>query len=156
MITTRSRETYDGSWRIVLYDADDGGRCAGTLGRSSFDAEIDDYYVQRAKELSRLQERVWAGEASPLALFMELSRMTVDDAAARMRLRKSQVRDHMTPAGFDKIPVATLRGYASLFDIAVADFFDFIHLDGAFAAEVTRSEGGLVQRVRIAPRAERG
>ena len=70
MITTRLRETYDGSWRIVLYDAADGGNCTGALTRSSFDADIDDYYVQREKEIVRLKEAVFKNEISLLAVFL--------------------------------------------------------------------------------------
>jgi len=149
MITTRSRETYEGGWRIVLYDADEGGHCTSHLTPSSFDAVIDEAYQQREKEIVRLQESLFKNEISPLAFFMQLSRMTVEDAAARMRLRKSTVRSHLTPSGFDRMGVETLRRYARLFDIAVGEFFQFTHLDGELSVELSRSEGGLVQRVRV-------
>lgn len=153
MITTRSREAYDGSWRIVLYAPGEGGKVGGELTRSSFDAEIDDYYVQREKELARLQSDLLEDRISPLAVYMQLSRMTVDDAAARMRLRKSKVKDHLTPKGFDAMPIEVLRRYARLFDISVADFFQFTHLDGDLAADVQRSPSGLAQKVRVRPAA---
>ena len=156
MITTRTQEKYDGSWRIVLYDADAEGRCTSALTLSNFDDDIASYYVQRELELTRLTERLFGGEISPIGFFVELSRMTVEDVAARLRLRKGAVRAHLTPKGFDKIQVRTLRLYARLFDIPVADFFQFTHLDGDLGVEVTRAADGVLARLRVFPRAPGG
>ena len=55
----------------------------------------------------------------------------------------------MTPRGFGRLRVETLQAYARLFDVSVADFFQFTHLDGDLDVEVDHSDGGLVQRLRI-------
>lgn len=149
MIVRSTRERYGGGFRFVRYEPDDEGRCRPTLGESDFDEMIDSFYVLRDEQLRTLEEKVLAGEMSPVALFMTLTSTTVEDAAARMRVPRATVRAHMTLKGFEKARVETLKGYAQLFDIAVADFFEFTHLDQSASAEVTRSPGRIVQKITV-------
>lgn len=152
MIISSRREKYDGSWRIILYETDAAGQSTPHLTKSSFDEDIDSFYEQRQRDLERLEARLFAGEISPLCFFMELTHMTVEDAAARMKLRKSVVRDHMTPAGFEHASIGTLKGYAKLFDLSLADFFQFTRLEGEFSVTVRHSQDRLVQEICIAPK----
>jgi hypothetical protein len=55
----------------------------------------------------------------------------------------------MTPEGFAKVRVETLKGYARLFDISVADFFQFTHLEETLSAEIEDSPGRVVQKVVV-------
>lgn len=151
MITTGKREKYDGSWRIVLYETDTAGKSMPQLTKSSFDEDIDSFYQQREQDFAKLHGRLFANEISPLCFFMELTHMTVEDAAARMKLRKSAVRSHLEPAGFDRLNVATLKRYAQLFDIAVGDFFQFTRLTGECLVKVHHASGRLVTEIEISP-----
>jgi hypothetical protein len=145
---------YDGNWRLVMYETGPDGRCSPELRKSDMDAQISEYYEQREKEFMRLHGRLFAGELSPVGFFIELQRLSPQEVAARMRLRPSVVKRHSTPAGFESVPVETLRRYARLFDVAVADFFQFVELAGGLAPSVRQGQGGLVQHVRVAPAAE--
>jgi hypothetical protein len=150
MIVRSTGPDRDASRKLVMYETDDSGKCAGELRPSDFDAEIETYYAQRQKEFARLHARLFAGELSPIGFFIELQRMSADEVATRLRLRASVVKSHATPAGFERIPVETLRRYARLFDLSVGDFFQFVELAGPLAAEIKLGQGGLLQHIRIA------
>ena len=156
MIVHEKRETYDGGWRLVLYETGADGTCAPRLTRSDFDEQIDSFYAQRADERTRLTARLLAGEISPVGFFMDYWNMDVKDTAARMRLRPSAVRRHMTVRGFERLRVETLKGYARLFDVAVADFFQFLRLPEGVDAEVRNLNDRLFQQVTVAARSGTG
>jgi hypothetical protein len=152
MIVRDKRETYDGGWRLVRFETGPDGTCAPRLASSDFDEQIDTFYAQRVDERTRLTARLLAGEISPVAFFMEYWNMDVKDTAARMRLRPSAVRKHMTARGFERVRVETLKRYARVFDIAVADFFQFLRLPEGIDAEVRNLNDRLVQQVAVAVR----
>lgn len=150
MIVRSTRERYAGGFRIVRYDVDEAGRCTPRVTESDFDEDIDSYYQQQDQRLGTLEAKVLAGEVSPIALYLEMSRMTEEEAAARLRLRRTAVRAHTTPRGFERARVETLAKYARLFDVSVADFFQFTHLDGPLSVEVEHGPGRVVQKVAVA------
>jgi hypothetical protein len=152
VIVRATRETYPGGWRLLLYETGADGKCAPRLQSSDFDAQIDSFYAQRADVLARLSTSLLAGEISPVAFFMDYWNLDVKDTAARMRLRPSAVRRHRTARGFARIRVETLQRYARLFDIAVADFFQFLHLPDGMAVDVRNLGDRLFQRVTVADR----
>ena len=152
MIITGKRETYDGNWRIVNYATESGGRLTPLLEKSFADAEIPLYFEQQATTFARLQKQLLAGAISPIGFYVELTGMNIEDLAARMRLRRSTVRAHMTPAGFARIRVEELEGYARQFDVGVADFFQIAILEGGVAvADSQHPRGRLLQVVVFAP-----
>ena len=153
MIVQGKRAKYDGGWRLVGYETGPDGKCAPELRKSDMDAEIAVFYEQRAKEFARLHGRLFAGELSPVGFFIELQRLSPQEVAVRMRLRPGVVKRHATPAGFESVPIETLRRYARLFDVAVADFFQFVELAGDLTPSVRHGQDGLVQHVRVAPKA---
>jgi hypothetical protein len=154
MIVQGKGARYEGGWRLVMYDAGPDGKCSPGLRKSDMDAEIEVFYQQREREFARLHTRLFAGELSPVGFFIELQRLSPEEVAARMRLRPSVVKRHSTPKGFESVPIETLRRYARLFDVAVADFFQFVELVGDLAPSVRQGQDGLVQHVRVAPTAE--
>jgi hypothetical protein len=152
MIVSSKLEQYDGSWRLVLYDTDQDGKCNPKYTKTEFDEDIGLYYVQRDMELKRLQRELYAGQLSSVCFFMKYYHMDIKDLAARMKLRKSTVKKHLTPKGFDTIKVEELRRYARIFDISVGDFFQFTHIPEEVSAHVERYDGRLLQHVSIAVR----
>ena len=153
MIVQGKRAKYDGGWRLVGYETGPDGKCAPELRKSDMDAEIGVYYQQREMEFTRLHGRLFAGELSPVGFFLELQRLSPEEVAKRMRLRASVVKRHSSPAGFEQVPIETLRRYARLFDVAVADFFEFVELAEDLTSSVRQGQGGLVQHVCVAPAA---
>jgi hypothetical protein len=152
VIVRATRETYEGGWRLLLYEAGEGGKLAPRLATSDFDEQIDSFFAQRADLFERLSRELLAGEISPVAFFMDYWNMDLKDTAARMRLRPSAVRRHRTAKGFARVRVETLQRYARLFDVAVADFFQFLHLPDGTTAEVRALRDRLFQRVTVAAR----
>lgn len=149
MITKETRQHYDGSWRIVTYEPRGDGTVSPQLAKCYLDDDIDSFFVQRAEELERLRGRLDAGQLSPIGFFLELQHLSIRDAAARMKMRRSKVRRHATPEGFASVDVATLGRYARMLGVRVADFFQFTELSGDLVAESKTSQDGLVQTVRV-------
>ncbi len=150
MIVTSKRETYDGKLRSINYAADAAGTLVPRLEKTFADDEIPQYFEQQEIIFQHLLKQLLAGEISPLAFYVGLTRMTVKDVAARMGLRAATVQRHLTRDGFAKARVRDLEGYARLFDIAVGDFFHFVFLDPhVTAADLQNHLGRLLQTVRI-------
>lgn len=139
--------------RVVTWDAAEGCAPAASLETSlADDLELTpQYYAQQELVLKRLRDRLLAGEISPVAVYADLTRMTVKDLAARMRLRRSVVESHMTPRGFARARVEDLEGYARQFDVSVADFFQIAVLqEGVCVTESKTLFGRLLQTLVVA------
>jgi hypothetical protein len=152
MIITGKRETYDGTWRIVNYATEAEGRLAPRLETTFADADIPLYYAEQELRFEALRRQLEAGEISPIGFYLELLRLTVEDVAARVDLRRSEVRAHLVPEGFARARVRELESYAQVFDVDVADFFQIAVLRGGVRVEErTRRRGRLLQTVVLAP-----
>ena len=149
MILYEKRQTHDRPSRLVMYETGADGKCAPEYVTASFDGEIDSYYEQRWVELQRLRKQLTEGAISPVRLFMEYHHMTLKDVASRMRMPAFRVRRHLTPKGFGKVKVAVLQRYARLFDVAVADFFQFTCLPDGVEVGVERRSDRLLQDVTV-------
>ena len=149
MIVSSKPDSYDGSWRIVLYEVDKNGRCEAQLTKPELDDQIPSYYVQRDLELKRLEQALTAGEISPIGFFMQYHSMDIKDLAARMRLSRGAVKKHLTPKGFARVKVEALQRYARIFDIAVSDFFQFTYVPEALGVEQSRHLERLLLKVTI-------
>lgn len=150
MLISSKREEYDGTHRIVLYAADETGRCVPKLSKVEYDDQIDTFYVQRRKELERLLDDLMHERISPVSFFAQLQNMTVRDVASRMRISVGRARRHMTREGFDGIKVGMLRRYARMFGVTVADMFTFTHVTDDLSVEVSHSGDRLVTRITVA------
>jgi hypothetical protein len=149
MIIRDRPEDFDGRWKIVLFDVDESGALRGELKKPDTFDDVQLSYIQRHKELLRLKEALSSGKISPLALHLELNRMTVEELAARASVRRGTVRKHLTPTGFDAVTVEQLRRYARVFDVSVADFFGYLQVQEKIEATVTDHQGHLVQIVDL-------
>lgn len=150
MILPARPERYDGSWRIVSVAVGASGALEPTLSPLATHDEVHLSYVARHKESLRLLEEVKAGRASPLALHLQLNRMTADALASFTGLSRRVVARHLEPQGFGSATVDELRRYARVFDIQVADFFGFVRLPDGVAATVSAHQDQLVQVVELA------
>jgi hypothetical protein len=152
MIITGKLPTKDVITKVLNFDTDGAGAVKPCLETAMSDDMVPQYFEQQEITFQHLLRRVMAGELSPIALYMGLTRMTVKDLAARVRLRQSVVEKHMTLSGFTTARVDQLEAYALQFDVCVSDFFQVMILDGDVKiAEVKKHFGRLLQTVRIAP-----
>lgn len=149
MIVSARPQAYDGSWRIVSLQVGDSGALEQTLAPLATHDEVHLSYIQQHKTTLRLKAEVIAGRASPLALHLELHRMSAAELATRTGLGKRTVARHLTPDGFGSATVDELRRYATVFDISIADFFVFIELPDGVEAAVTDHRAHLVQVVEL-------
>jgi hypothetical protein len=152
MIIGSKPEHYDGSFRLVMYEPGDDGKCRPNYTKTKFDDMIETYYTQRVLELERLQKDLLDGQISPIGFYTQLQQMDLKGLAARMKISKSACRKHMTPIGFDSVKIEILKRYAKVFNIAVSDFFQFTYLKDDFSVELERFNHALLQKVTIAPK----
>lgn len=151
MIIREKTESYDGSFRILMYEADDQGKLQEKPRKSDLDDQIETFYSQRQLEMDRLKSDVLSGRISPISLLMAYQQLTLPDLASRVKLSKRKVQKHLTPAGFRTITVEILQRYARVFDVTVADFFQFMLVkEGANVATSQKSER-LYQLVDVFP-----
>ncbi len=149
MIISGKPQRHEKPWRLVMYRTDPDGKCVPDYKVTEFDDLIHEYYTQRTLELERLQQLLSSQEISPVHFFMEYHHMSVRDVASRMNLRLSVVKKHLTPQGFEKVDVATLKRYARIFDIGVSDFFQFLFVPPEVGISVEQRSERLLQHVVI-------
>ena len=151
MIIRENEEGYDGSFRLIMYEHDEDGKLKEHSRRSEMEDQIETYYEQRKLEMERLKRQVLDAEISPIALCMAYQQMTLPDLSARAKLSKRQVKRHLTPTGFRELTVELLQRYARVFDVAVADFFQFLTVKAGTKAEVKHHNERLVQLIDVSP-----
>lgn len=150
MIIRRENERYDGSHRVLMYETDEEGRLVERQRKSDLDDQISTFYEQRTLELARLRRQLLDGAISPIALCMAYQNLTVADLASRVKLSKRQVKRHLTPAGFGEVTVAVLQRYARVFDLAVADLFQFVDVGEGVEVRDEHRRERLIQLVTVA------
>jgi hypothetical protein len=152
MIITGRRETYDGTWRIVNYATESDGVLQPRFETTFGDAVIPQFFEQQELNFGRLHKQFVDGAISPIGFYAGLTRMNLEDLAARVGLRRSTVRAHLTPEGFARVRVRELEAYARQFDVCVADFFQIAYLrEGVVVAEAKHDEARRLQTLVLAP-----
>ena len=149
MIIKGETEKLDGHWRLVMYDTDVDGKCVPRYTVTEFNEEIDSYYEQQDVKVKHLKKQLLASQISPLKFFMELYRLDAKGVASRAKLRPSVVKKHSTMEGFKNATVDMLQRYARIFNIQVADFFQFTLLKGDLEADVQSFENRMIQELVI-------
>jgi hypothetical protein len=137
-------EKLDAPFCLVLYDTDADGRCVPSYTASEYNEDIGVYYAQRQEELKRLHSEVIDGKISPVGLFFHLQHMTLGDLAKRVGLRPGLVEKHMTQGGFKSATVDQLQKYAKVFDVTVADFFEFYFISDEIVTKSTKHHDRLI------------
>lgn len=69
--------------------------------------------------IDEARQKVERREASPVLFFMELRLMDLGIIAAYTGFWKWQIKRHMKPGVFEKLPEKTLRKYAETFNISL-------------------------------------
>ena len=110
MIIREKIEEYDGSHRLVMYEADEGGKYSETTRKSDLDDQIASFYEQRHVEMEKLQRQVLNEEISPISLCMTMQQMTLPDLATRAKMSKRKVKKHLTAKGFRELTVRCRQG----------------------------------------------
>jgi hypothetical protein len=105
----------------LCYAVDESGKYSPELSKG-WEVKItalDAAWKDISERVEAARQSVLKGEASPLLFFMELRLMDVPIVAAYTGFWKFQVRRHLKPTVFAKLPEKKLRKYAGVFDISL-------------------------------------
>ncbi len=140
-----------GEHRLTVFEPDASGRLQPRVQPTEYGELIQQAYAQQREVAARLLGRLLAGELSPIGYYLELERLTVGELATRARVSAWKVRAHLAPRGFLRARVETLRRYAQVFDVDVADFFQLLELAEGLEARLEPHGERLLQRLRVEP-----
>ena len=107
----------------VCYATDESGKYTTELSQG-WDVKtgaLDVAWQDIARRVEAAKEKVRQGTASPLLYFMELKLMDPGVLAGYTGFWQWQVRRHLRPAVFNKLPEQKLRRYAEVFEVSIAD-----------------------------------
>jgi hypothetical protein len=107
----------------ICYATDDSGKYVTELSQG-WDVKItalDVAWEDIENRIALARKKVLAGEASPLLFFMERGLMDTGIVAAYTGFWKWQIRRHLKPAVFSRLPDKSLQRYAEIFNISLED-----------------------------------
>lgn len=107
----------------VCYATDKDGKYSAQQSRGwevKIDA-LDVTWKDVENKVAAAKQKALDGEVSPLLFFMERSVMDTAVLAGYMGLFKWQVKRHLKPSVFDKLPQKTLEKYAEVFNVTVEE-----------------------------------
>ena len=87
---------------------------------------LDDYWLKQKNLESSLRNKVIEGKISPIEYYMTLQELSIADLAARVNVRRAQLKKYLKPQFFNKISLPLLSKFAEVFDIPVANLFQVI------------------------------
>ena len=112
----------------VCYATDGEGKYTTQLseGWDVKTSALDVAWQDIAERVAAAREKVAKKEASPLLYFMELKLMDIKVVAAYTGFWAWQIRRHLHPSVFQKLPDRRLRRYAEVFEVSVSDLKSMI------------------------------
>ncbi|MBN2545285.1 MAG: hypothetical protein JXB50_05760 [Spirochaetes bacterium] len=152
MIISKKIDKFDKKMKILLFDTDKNGNLVSKEDMPEFAGREDlanVLYYTKSVERQRLMEEVIKGEISPIKMFIELQTMDINDVASRMRLPVSKVKKHLTFEGFKQITIEELQKYSIIFDVSVADFFQFLILDEKVECQIKNFNERIIQKINV-------
>jgi len=105
----------------VCYATDDNGKYVTTLsdGWEVKITALDVAWDEIQERIAKARQRVLTNEASPLLFFMELRLMDLSILADYTGFWKWQIKRHLKPDVFNKLPENKLKRYAEAFNVKV-------------------------------------
>ncbi|SEL69131.1 helix-turn-helix domain-containing protein [Parapedobacter koreensis] len=105
----------------LCYAVDENGRYT-TVPSTGWEAKtlaLNESLELIDERIAATRQAVLAGEASPIAYYMELHRMDVSLLASYVGIHRWFVKRHFQPKRFAKLSDKTLRKYADTFGITI-------------------------------------
>lgn len=111
----------------LVYAVDNDGKYTGvnSVGWEAENAATQLAWNNAEQNLADAEAKVKAGELSPIAYFMEKSRMDLALLAKYAGKWQWQVKKHLKPEGFNKLSAAMLAKYAQIFNVSVDELVTF-------------------------------
>ena len=113
--------------QLILY-AEKEDQSIGPVQTGSYLAGnyLDEFYHIWGNFEKELFEQLMKKEISPISRYKSLEELSISELASRVGLPKWKVRRHMIYKHFRKAKVEELQRYADVFNVPVANFFQFI------------------------------
>lgn len=149
MIISEEIETHDDRFMGILYEKGVPKETDIAFVANESSLGGTEYLRVRKNELLRLKKEVLEGNISPVKLLIEYHIMDEKDVAARVKIPYGKFKKYLTIEGFKKIDVETLIKLAKVFDIGVADFFQFINIDKTSRLETVNFNDRIIQEIVV-------
>jgi hypothetical protein len=141
--------------QVVLY-AEKGDGTYGPFQTGSFMAGnlISEHFKITGNLNKSLLEQLRNGEISPLFYFMTIEGLTVPELAGRTGIAKYCVKKHVTPKGFQKMRISSLKRYADVLNIHIANMFQIINTiedrnwDAGFQGDIDQTKSGSITQTQ--------
>lgn len=107
----------------VCYAVDSSGKYVTELSRGweIKATALDVAWQDIEQRIAAARQKVLNKEASPLLFFMELRLMDTGIVSAYTGFWKWQVKRHLKPAVFEKLPEKKLQRYATAFNVSITE-----------------------------------
>jgi DNA-binding XRE family transcriptional regulator len=113
--------------QLILYTEKDDDTYGPTqTGAVSSADHLDDFRTKWKHLEDSILLRIKSGETSMVYYFMMLQELTSSELASRIGISKSKVEKHFQPKNFEKASLQTVRKYAEVFNVPVANLFQLI------------------------------
>jgi hypothetical protein len=141
--------------QVILY-AEKGDGTYGPFQTGSYMAgyHISEHFKITDHLNKSLLEQLRNGEISPVCYFMMIEGLTVPELAGRTGISKACVKRHITPGGFQKMRISTLKRYADVLNIPLANMFQIIstiedgNWDMGYQGEIDHSKSGTISQTK--------
>jgi hypothetical protein len=110
-------------WHNIQYAVDENGKytLVPSSGWEPVNIANDQAWGTIGEGLSKVIEKVSAGELSPLAYYMEKNLMDIALLAKYVRISRWRVKRHLRPDVFRRLPLTVLERYAKFFNISIEE-----------------------------------
>jgi len=113
--------------QLILYTEKDDDTYGPTqTGAVSSADHLDDFRTKWKHLEDSILLRIKSGETSMVYYYMMLQELTSSELASRIGISKSKVEKHFQPKNFEKASLKTVRKYAEVFNVPVANLFQLI------------------------------
>ncbi|MCX6333381.1 MAG: hypothetical protein NT092_03655 [Bacteroidia bacterium] len=139
--------------QVILY-AEKGDGTYGPFQTGSYMAgvNISEHFRITGNHTRALLEQLKAGIISPVYYFMMIEGLTADELAGRTGISKFRVKKHLTPKGFSKMRISTMKRYTDVLNIPLANMFQIVctiedrNWDMGYQGEIDNSKTGSISQ----------
>jgi DNA-binding XRE family transcriptional regulator len=113
--------------QLILYTEKEDNTYGPTqTGAVSSADHLDDFRNKWKHLEDSILFKIKSGETTMIYYYMMLQELTSSELAARVGISKSKVEKHFHPKNFEKASLKTVRKYAEIFNVPVANLFQLI------------------------------
>ena len=111
---------------IIYTEKEDESYGPTQTGAASTKDFLDDFREKWKNMENEILVKINSGQVSMIYYYMMLQELTSSELSVRVGISKSKVEKHFQPKYFEKASLATVRKYAEVFNVPVANLFQLI------------------------------